>query len=801
MQYWHDKADRLTYEQDGELKKQGLYRFYLYDKQGRLAVQGICQSCDRTKKAPAYVTLNPTAANGGFLGTGYECSVGISLDDAQVEQVNYYDDYVCLSLPFFQQTMAEQMSTSSFASNAMGLQTARIEVTNRGEWLPTLYRYDRKGNRTEEHRVLPNDTRLSTITAYTFTNKPATVSRTLTVGGKTHTVDAAYIHHNYNDRLKRTTLSVDGQMPQEIIRKEYNAADGNICRVYQGGRKAYSWYSYAYHNRRLLTEIRYPSFIEKIYYASDTKGTPRYNGNIGAVQWIARDLPGYRWLRYDFYYDGLNRLTNAEYVKGTEWEQTDSLGIYNESVGGYTLNGAITRLSRHGKRDDGSFGVVDSLRFTLLGNQLQSVKTAQGDSATFAYNANGALVSNTLKGIKSIAYDHRNHPALIQFADGSQTAYVYTAAGEKLATIHQAKSSDGATVITDSTFYAGNFLIKNGEPTTYLFEDGYYDFATASFHYFAKDHLGNIRTVTDANGNIEQVTHYYPFGSPIADLSTNAALQPYKYNGKELDATNNLNTYDYGARQYDARLGVWDRMDLYSERYYHLTSYGYCGNNPVSYTDPDGTKIWVASQQALDLIKMTLPNDMRSYVELDVQGFISNAILERAPLANSKNLQILKYLVKDDTEICFYGARESYNYINPETGNVEIMNFAAPSRESEIQALLRSLNPTPEIAPKLRQQLIERGYSENESAVGNFGGTLRPQSMQGSFPGGQVSQSPNIEVYVNGVGTSLEERVIYGTAHELYGHTYLGILGENPCHPYADKHIDNIQDETRKNFE
>lgn len=587
VQYWHDKADRLTYEQDGELKKQGLYRFYLYDKQGRLAVQGICQSCDRTKKAPAYVTLNPTAANGGFLGTGYECPASISIDNAQVEQVNYYDSYNCLSLPSFRKKIKRKILKTASTVNTTGLLTACIAITNRGEWLPALYRYDRKGNCTEEHRALPNNMRLSTVTTYTFTNKPATVSQTLTTEGKTHTVDVAYTQHNYNDRLKRAALSVDGQTPQEIIRKEYYS-DGRTEEIFQGCAKKPTLYTY--NERKWIAGIEGPAFSEILLYASDTEGTPRYNGNISSQLWMTgSDLTLHG---YNYRYDGLNRLTLAEYGQ-TEGYATlsDSLGIYNESVGGYTLNGAITRLSRHGKRDDGSFGVVDSLRFTLLGNQLQSVKTAQGDSATFAYNANGALVSNTLKGIKSIAYDHRNHPALIQFANGSQTAYVYTAAGEKLATIHQAKSSDGDTIIADSTFYAGNFLIKNGEPTTYLFEDGYYDFATASFHYFAKDHLGNIRTVTDANGNIEQVTHYYPFGSPVADLSTNAALQPYKYNGKELDATNNLNTYDYGARQYDARLGVWDRMDRFAEKYYNISPYSYCGGNPVSSIDINGDTI------------------------------------------------------------------------------------------------------------------------------------------------------------------------------------------------------------------
>ena len=44
-------------------------------------------------------------------------------------------------------------------------------------------------------------------------------------------------------------------------------------------------------------------------------------------------------------------------------------------------------------------------------------------------------------------------------------------------------------------------------------------------------------------------------------LIVNASLQPYKYNGKELDLMHGLNTYDYGARQYNPVTGRWDRVD------------------------------------------------------------------------------------------------------------------------------------------------------------------------------------------------------------------------------------------------
>ena len=52
-----------------------------------------------------------------------------------------------------------------------------------------------------------------------------------------------------------------------------------------------------------------------------------------------------------------------------------------------------------------------------------------------------------------------------------------------------------------------------------------------------------------------------------------------------------LDTYDYGARQYDPILGRWDRMDPLCEKYYDVSPYAYCGDNPVNAIDADGRKV------------------------------------------------------------------------------------------------------------------------------------------------------------------------------------------------------------------
>ena len=65
-------------------------------------------------------------------------------------------------------------------------------------------------------------------------------------------------------------------------------------------------------------------------------------------------------------------------------------------------------------------------------------------------------------------------------------------------------------------------------------------------------------------------------------------MQPYKYNGKELDRTHGLDWYDYGARNYDATLCQFTTIDPMCEKYYHISPYAYCGNNPINAIDPTG---------------------------------------------------------------------------------------------------------------------------------------------------------------------------------------------------------------------
>ena len=60
----------------------------------------------------------------------------------------------------------------------------------------------------------------------------------------------------------------------------------------------------------------------------------------------------------------------------------------------------------------------------------------------------------------------------------------------------------------------------------------------------------------------------------------------YQYSGQEFDRMNGLDLYDFHARQYDPVLGRFTTPDPLSEKYYHISPYAYCLNNPIKLIDP-----------------------------------------------------------------------------------------------------------------------------------------------------------------------------------------------------------------------
>ena len=246
--------------------------------------------------------------------------------------------------------------------------------------------------------------------------------------------------------------------------------------------------------------------------------------------------------------------------------------------------------------------MCDALTYTLNGNQMTRVddlvsigagndetdfKDAVKQANEYTYDANGNLTKDLNKGITGITYNCLNLPNAVTFSDGSTITYIYSADGTKLRAVHKIGS------VTTTTDYCDNVIYENNTAKLLLTGEGYISLSDKKYHYYLQDHQGNNRVVVDSSGKVEETNHYYPFGGAFASTGN---VQPYKYNGKELDTKKGLNWYDYGARHYDAVLGRFTTNDRFAEKYYSMSPYQYGANSPVGNIDVNGDSIRVYTE-------------------------------------------------------------------------------------------------------------------------------------------------------------------------------------------------------------
>ena len=162
-----------------------------------------------------------------------------------------------------------------------------------------------------------------------------------------------------------------------------------------------------------------------------------------------------------------------------------------------------------------------------------------------------------------------------------------------------------------TTDYCGNAVYENGVLKMLLNEAGYVSFPDRKFHFHLRDHQGNTRVVADKDGNVEESNAYYPFGGTY---TSTANIQPYKYNGKELDTKNGLNWYDNMIRQLDPMILRFMSPDPLAEEYYWISPYVHVANNPLKYIDLKGDSISVADLYARnEQGELINPNQVKAF--------------------------------------------------------------------------------------------------------------------------------------------------------------------------------------------
>ena len=496
------------------------------------------------------------------------------------------------------------------AQNATGHPTGSVTLTTGGERLYGVTYYTAKG--------LPCDTRQSCLggkvllsrTEYSFTDKPLRTVWEVRHDGRTDSVVYANSYSPVNDALAIQLVACNGGAPQFVSRLEYDDLGRLVRKTLPGNSGSVE---YAHNVRGWLTTLSGPGYAETLSYDG------LYNGNIASVSHSYQNGGVRDTFRYTFAYDNLNRMVSA----GNDH--------YGESVD-YDRNGNVVALHRYGKRNNGSYGLTDDLQLHYVGNHIRGITDRQvglvyeggfdfkpktvDRHRPYEYNTVGALAHDPDRNV-TVSYSVLGTPAMIAYGNGNTTEYIYDADGTKLKTTWKTRATNalysmvaaeetGAEAETDdgilsiqasvpsacvenSREQVGPFIFTDGKLEWVLFDGGFCLLSGqhTAYCYYVCDHLGSVREVVSDAWNVQR-NGYYAYGGPYGDWNTNADVQPLKFLGKEWDHQHGLDLYDFGARLYDPAVGRWTTMDPLCEKYYSVSPYAYCHNNPVNRIDPDG---------------------------------------------------------------------------------------------------------------------------------------------------------------------------------------------------------------------
>lgn len=496
------------------------------------------------------------------------------------------------------------------AQNATGHPTGSITLTTGGERLYGVTYYTAKG--------LPCDTRQSCLggkvllsrTEYSFTDKPLRTVWEVRHDGRTDSVVYANSYSPVNDALAIQLVACNGGAPQFVSRLEYDDLGRLVRKTLPGNSGSVE---YGHNVRGWLTTLSGPGYAETLSYDG------LYNGNIASVSHSYQNGGVRDTFRYTFAYDNLNRMVSA----GNDH--------YGESVD-YDRNGNVVALHRYGKRNNGSYGLTDDLQLHYVGNHIRGITDRQDGLVyeggfdfkpktvdrhrPYEYNTVGALAHDPDRNV-TVSYSVLGTPAMIAYGNGNTTEYIYDADGTKLKTTWKTRAANalcsmvaaeetGAEAETDdgilsiqasvpsacvenSREQVGPFIFTDGKLERVLFDGGFCLLSGqyTAYCYYVCDHLGSVREVVSDAWNVQR-NGYYAYGGPYGDWNTNADVQPLKFLGKEWDHQHGLDLYDFGARLYDPAVGRWTTMDPLCEKYYSVSPYAYCHNNPVNRIDPDG---------------------------------------------------------------------------------------------------------------------------------------------------------------------------------------------------------------------
>ena len=246
------------------------------------------------------------------------------------------------------------------------------------------------------------------------------------------------------------------------------------------------------------------------------------------------------------------------------------------------------------------------------------------------YDRNGNLTKSLFPSVRSMSYDINNRlrratsrqtvgeatwdysVGHLSGADGvlRRSTYYYGKPDDtgSTASVQQRALSNGSPLIPgiggkDSIFteqplrmhertieYCGDYRydyigMLTSPEVTLQFPQGYRD--TDGWHFYLRDHLGNVRLVCSPDCAVEEFYHYYPYGEPMAE-SSYGSFKARRFTGKESDTWLGVSLIDNDARFKLGMGTVFNSVDRLADQTPGVSPYLFCGGDPINHIDPTG---------------------------------------------------------------------------------------------------------------------------------------------------------------------------------------------------------------------
>ncbi len=589
----YDKGDRVAMWQNGNLRASNQWKLNRYDALGRLTeVKLISHTSTRAALQSLFDAGNTSSL---YLASG------VLLQECAYDSYHLLSPFLFssndISLPLVPDdgSVIKKEDAHQLAA-PKGLLTweklAIMENDNTvSHYIEKAYTYDKEGRILEVKEKNPEGLIHVLSKVYDFVGNEMQIQEQSAVTANATSTLLTTNTYDLQGRLLRTEAVLNGDGKGEM-EYEYDRLGQLSKRIYG---QAACTESLTYTLQGWLSSRTSVPFSMHLRYQQPVQNstTAAYTGNISEWEWTqGSGTPSTYAIDYDVY----GRFKGARSFTGNTLDNRNT-----EQGISYDLNGNIKTLQRTGT----TATIVDNLVYTYTGNQLtaltENAAPVSGDiymrgntaAGSYTYDADGNLLTDSRQGL-NYQYNYLNLLRQVTSGNTLKAAYRYAYNGVKIGV----KGADNR-----GYDYRGSFIYtRNGSSLTLesvLFGGGRIVAGTNGYevYYYLTDHLGSVRAVVDAGGNVKERNDYYLFGArQLKGDYPQLTVNREKFNGKESQTVGGLGFLDYGARMYDAALGKWMTFDPMAEKNYALTPYQYCDNNPIIRIDPDGMlDDWYAS--------------------------------------------------------------------------------------------------------------------------------------------------------------------------------------------------------------